>query len=139
MSWRTLRVAEADGKGDSLGLALRHIGGGVPDPAAVGADVGRQLHIRDNVVVGADLEGLVTAHDEARALVLLVAEEADIASTALLPFAALGDEAEELGTHLEELLLALLVGDGLDLLGQLDNGLEVDVLALGGLVLQIKC
>lgn len=86
-------------------------------------------------MVGADLEGLVTAHDKASALVLLVAEETDITSTALLPLAALSDEAEELGTHLEELLLSLLIGDGLDLLGQLDDGLEVDILRLGDLIL----
>lgn len=36
----TLGVTEADGQSDSLGLALADIGGGVPDPGAVGADVG---------------------------------------------------------------------------------------------------
>lgn len=44
----TLAVGETDGQGLSLGLALADIGGGVPDPAAVAADVGRQLHVGNN-------------------------------------------------------------------------------------------
>lgn len=40
-----LGVAETDGKGSGLGLALRDIGGGVPDPAAVAANVGGELHV----------------------------------------------------------------------------------------------
>jgi hypothetical protein len=44
----TLAVGEADSQRLSLWLALADIGGGVPDPAAVAADVGRQLHVRDN-------------------------------------------------------------------------------------------
>jgi len=99
----TLRVGEADGKGDGLGLTLADISSGVPDPAAVGADVGGELHVGDDwyritsaswfqtrtpyntavpdedleqhtVVVGADLEGLVAAHDKAGLAVLLVLE-----------------------------------------------------------------
>lgn len=58
-----LAVGEADRERLSLGLALADIRGGIPDPAAVAADVGRQLHVGDDVVVGADLEGLVTPHD----------------------------------------------------------------------------
>lgn len=41
----TLAVSETDGQGLSLRLTLRDIGGGVPDPAAVTADVGAQLHV----------------------------------------------------------------------------------------------
>jgi hypothetical protein len=40
-----LRVAETDGESSGLGLALGDIGGGVPDPAAVAADVGGELHV----------------------------------------------------------------------------------------------
>jgi hypothetical protein len=43
-----LGVAETDGESSSLGLALRNIGGGVPDPAAVAANVGRELHVGNN-------------------------------------------------------------------------------------------
>lgn len=131
----TLRVGESNSQGNSLGLALADIGGGVPHPAAVGANVGGELHLGHDVVVGADLEGLVSAHDESGLAVLLVLEQADVAGAALLPLAALLDELEELGAHLEGLLLGLLVGLGLDLLGQLDDGLEVDILGLGGLLL----
>ncbi len=86
-------------------------------------------------MVGADLEGLVAAHDQAGLAVLAVLEQADVASAALLPLARVGDVLEELGAHLEDLLLALLVGLDLDLLRQVDDGLEVDVFRLGGLLL----
>lgn len=97
-------------------------------------------------MVGADLESLLTSHHQADLGVLLVLEQSDITSSALLPLASGGggllavllgglDELEQLGAHLEELLLRLLVGLDVDLFGQLDDGLEVDVFALGGLVL----
>lgn len=44
----TLAVGEADGESLLLGLTLGDISGGVPDPAAVTADVGAQLHFRDD-------------------------------------------------------------------------------------------
>jgi hypothetical protein len=43
-----LGVTETDGKSGSLGLALGNIGGGVPNPAAVAANVGRELHVGNN-------------------------------------------------------------------------------------------
>ena len=86
-------------------------------------------------MVGADLEGLVSPHDEASLAVLLVLEESDIASSPLLPLPALAVELEQLGPHLEGLLLGLLVGLGVDLLGKVHNGLEVNIgLLLLGLV-----
>ena len=90
-------------------------------------------------MVGADLEGLVSAHDKSGLAVLLVLQQTNIASTSLLPLAALLDELEKLGSHLEHLLLGLLVGLGLDLLGQLDNGLEVNILRLRGSILLAPC
>jgi hypothetical protein len=44
----TFRVAETDSKGNSLRLALTNIRGSIPNPAAVGANVGGQLHLRNN-------------------------------------------------------------------------------------------
>ena len=88
-------------------------------------------------MVGADLEGLIPAHDQAGLLVLLMLQEADVTGTALLPLLALTVELEQLGAHLEYLLLELLVGLGLHLLGQADDGLEVDVGGLGGLILGV--
>lgn len=44
----TLAVGEADRERLSLGLAFADIRGGIPDPAAVAADVGRQLHVGDD-------------------------------------------------------------------------------------------
>lgn len=96
------------------------------------------------VVVGADLERLLSSHNQADLFVLLVLEQPDIASSALLPLAFRGflallldglDKPEQLGAHLEKLLLRLLVGLDIDLFGQPNDGLEVNVLALGGLLL----
>jgi hypothetical protein len=145
----TLAVGETDSQGLSLGLTLADIGGRVPDPAAVTADVGAQLHVGDDyaylvsqrifiyekkrpiigcltVVVGADLQGLIPTHDETGLLVLLVLEQTNITSATLLPLLAVTVELEELGAHLEGLLLELLVGLGLDTLGQADDWLEVN-------------
>lgn len=83
-------------------------------------------------MVGADLQGLVTAHDQAGLLVLLVLQQTHITSTTLLPLLAVTVELEKLGAHLEGLLLQLLVGLGLDLLSEADDGLEVDIDVLGG-------
>lgn len=62
------------------------------------------------IVVGADLEGLVPTHDQTSLPVLLVLQQTNITGTTLLPLLALGVELEELGAHLENLLLQLLVG-----------------------------
>jgi hypothetical protein len=88
-------------------------------------------------VVGADLQGLIPTHDETGLLVLLVLEQTDITSTTLLPLLALAVELEKLGTHLEGLLLELLVGLGLDALGQADDGLEVNFGGFGSIILRV--
>lgn len=44
----TLAVGETDSEGLCLGLALADVGGGVPHPAAVGTDVGGELHVGNN-------------------------------------------------------------------------------------------
>lgn len=53
------------------------------------------------VVVGANLQGLVAAHDQTGLAVLQVLEKTNISGTSLLPLAALLDELKELGAHLE--------------------------------------
>lgn len=89
-------------------------------------------------MVRADLEGLVTSHHKTRLAILLVLQQPNVTGTSLLPLGGLLDELEELGAHLEHLLLRLLVGLGLDLLGELDDGVEVDVLGLGRLLLLFR-
>lgn len=152
-----LAVAETDGKSLSLGLALRYVGGCVPDPTAVRANVGRELHVRDNcshfvsatssqaapglcltVVVGANLERLVSAHNKTSPAVLLVLEKSDLTGSALLPLSAVTVETEELGAHLEGGLLGLLVGPGVDFLGKVDDGLEVYVYLLLGVIILLR-
>ena len=78
-------------------------------------------------MVGADLQGLVTTHDKSGSAVLLVLEQTDLAGTTLLPLSAVTVELEELGAHLEGLLLTLLVCLGVDFLGKVNNGFEVDI------------
>jgi hypothetical protein len=86
---------------------------------------------KHTVVVGAHLESLISAHNQASLLVLLVLQQADVASTTLLPLARLAVKLEQLSTHLKHLLFQLLVGLGLDLLGEVDDGLEFDFRRLG--------
>jgi hypothetical protein len=56
-----------------------------------------------------------------------VLQESNIASSALLPFVGLLVELEELGPHLENLLLKLLVGLDLNFLSETDDWFEVDI------------
>jgi len=85
-------------------------------------------------MIGADLERLVTAHDQTSFAVFLVLQKTSVASAALLPLSCLFHKLEELGAHLEHLLLRLLVGFGLDLLRKPNDGLEVDVFGFGCLL-----
>lgn len=53
-------------------------------------------------------------------------QKSDIASTTFLPLTRFAVELEKLCTHLKGLLLQLFVGLGLDLLGEVNDGLEVN-------------
>jgi hypothetical protein len=86
-------------------------------------------------VVSADLKGLVSAHDQASLAILLVLEQSNVAGTTLLPLLAVTVESEQLGAHLEGLLLEFLVGLDLDSLGKADNGLKVNIRRLRSLFL----
>jgi hypothetical protein len=86
-------------------------------------------------VVRADLQRLVSAHDNASFAVVLVLQKPHVACTTFLPLAALTHKLEQLGAHLEDLLLQLLVCFGLDLLREVDDGLEVNILRLRRLVI----
>jgi hypothetical protein len=70
----------------------------------------RARWIRRTIVVSADLESLITTHDESSLAVLLVLEQSNIASASLLPLSRIAIKLEELGAHLEDLLLRLFVG-----------------------------
>lgn len=78
------------------------------------------------VVVRANFQGLISTHNQAGLLVLLVLQESDIAGTTLLPLTRLAVELEKLCTHLKGLFLQLFIGLGLDFLGKVNDGLEVD-------------
>lgn len=87
-------------------------------------------------MICADLECLVSSHDQSCLAIFLVLEQSNITSASLLPFPRVPVELEELSTHLEDLFLRLLVGLSLDLLGQSDHRFEFDVgLFLVGFVL----
>jgi hypothetical protein len=78
-------------------------------------------------VVGADLQSLVSSHNQSRLAILLVLQKSNITSPALLPLVGILNKLEELCTHLEGLLLELLVGLDFNFLGKADNGLKVDI------------
>jgi hypothetical protein len=86
-------------------------------------------------MVGANLERLLAPHNEPNLAIVAVPKQSDVASAALLPLSGLLNEPEQLGAHLEDDLLRLLMRFGLHLLGQFDHGLEVDILGLGRLVI----
>ena len=96
------------------------------------------IKYRHTVVVGADLECLLSSHNQPDLGVLLVLEQSNISSATFLPLAALTVKLEELGPHLEDLFLGLFVGLGLDLLREMYDGLEVNVrfLLINSILLQ---
>ncbi len=51
----TLGVGESDSKSVCLWLALADIGSSVPDPTSVGSNIGRQLHLRDDYHILANI------------------------------------------------------------------------------------
>lgn len=87
-------------------------------------------------MVGADLKSLVSPHHKSRLAILLVLEKSNISSSTLLPLVGLTNKLEQLGAHLEGLLLNLLTGLNLNLLSKTDNRLEVDILGLRSFVLK---
>ncbi len=78
-------------------------------------------------MVGANLQSLISSHDQSRLAILLVLQESNITSSALLPLICLLVELEELCAHLENLLLKLLIGLDLNFLSETDDWLEVDI------------
>ncbi len=97
------------------------------------------MHISKlTVVVGADLQSLVSSHNQSCLSILLVLQESNITGTTLLPLVGLANKLEELCAHLECLLLELLVGLNLNFLGQANDWLEVNILGLGSFILSAK-
>ncbi len=78
-------------------------------------------------MVGANLQSLISSHDQSRLAILLVLQESNITSSALLPLVGLLVELEELCAHLENLLLKLLIGLDLNFFSETDDWLEVDI------------
>lgn len=86
-------------------------------------------------MIRTNFQSLIPPHNQPRLLVLPMLQQPHIARSAFLPLPTLTIELEQLGTHLECLLLSLLVRLGLHLFGQVDDGLEVDIWRFGGIVL----
>lgn len=78
-------------------------------------------------MVGANLQSLISSHDQSRLAILLVLQESNITSSALLPLVGLLVELEELCAHFENLLLKLLIGLDLNFLSETNDWLEVDI------------
>jgi hypothetical protein len=78
-------------------------------------------------MVGANLQRLVSSHNQSCLAILLVLQQSNITSPTLLPFIGILVELEELCAHLENLLLKLLIGLNLNFLGETNDWLEVDI------------
>lgn len=89
-------------------------------------------------MVCADLECLVSPHDQPGLVVVLVLQQTHVARAALLPLLGLAVKLEELCPHLECLLLLLLVCRSLDLFRKADDGLELGVFSLLNLLLVLS-
>jgi hypothetical protein len=79
-------------------------------------------------VVGADLQSLISSHNQSRLSILLVLQQPNIASSTLLPFVGFANKLEELCPHLERLLLEFFVCLNIDFLREADDWLEVNIL-----------
>lgn len=86
-------------------------------------------------MVGADLESLISTHNQSSLLVLLMLQKSNIASTTLLPLIRIAGELEQLSTHVEDLLLEFLICLGLNFLCQMNDRLEVNILRFWSFVL----
>lgn len=86
-------------------------------------------------MVCANLQSLISPHNQPRLPIFLVFQQPNIARTTLLPLIRLSNKLEQLSAHLENLLFHFLVRLGLDFLSEADNGLEMDVFRLGGFIL----
>lgn len=90
---------------------------------------------RCTVVIGADLQRLVSAHNQSRLAILLMFQQPDITSTTLLPLVRLASELEELSSHLERLLLEFFVGLDIDFLCKTNDRLEMNIFGLRSFIL----
>ena len=86
-------------------------------------------------MISADLQSLISAHNQSSLAILLMLQQSNITCAALLPLVGLTNELEELCAHLEGLLFELLVGLDVDFLSEANDGLEVNVLGFWGFVL----
>lgn len=78
-------------------------------------------------MICANLECLVPSHDQSCLLVLLVFQETNITSATFFPFPRISVEFEQFCAHLECLFLGFFIGLGLDLLGQMDDRLKMNI------------
>jgi hypothetical protein len=78
-------------------------------------------------MICADLQRLVSSHDQPCLAILLVLEQSHIACATLLPLIRLSDKLEKLCAHLKGLLFEFFVGLDLNLLGEANNRLKVDI------------
>jgi len=93
---------------------------------------------KHTVVVSADLQSLISTHNQTSLSILLVLQQSHVTGTTLSPLVGFTDKLEELCTHLEGLLLEFLVGLDVNLLRKTDDWLEVNILGLWCLLLYPK-
>jgi hypothetical protein len=78
-------------------------------------------------MISTDFERLISPHNQACLAILLMLEQSHVTRSPLLPFSRIAIELEQLRAHLENLLLRLFVGLGLNFLSEVDNRFEMNI------------
>lgn len=94
------------------------------------ADLVNGKNSKLTVMIRADLQRLITSHDQSRLSILLVLQQPHVSSTTFLPLTRFSIEPEEFGTHLEDLFLHLFIGFDFNLFRETIDRFEMDILRL---------
>lgn len=78
-------------------------------------------------MIRANLQRLISPHNQAGLLVFLVLKKSDITGPTLFPFPGTTVEFKELRTHLKCLFFQFLIRLDFDFFGKMYDGLKVDV------------
>ena len=79
-------------------------------------------------MIRADLQSLVSPHNQSSLPIILMLQKSHISSPTLLPLVGFLVELEELRAHLECLLFEFLIGLNFDLLSKTNDRFEMDIL-----------
>lgn len=90
-------------------------------------------------MISAHLKRLISSHDKSGLSTCLMLEELDISGSTFLPFTSITIKSEELSSHLELLLLFLLVGLNVDFLGKMYDRFKIHVRLMCFWIILLNC